>query len=337
MNTNDEAERGRAEPIDVDFEPADRGYRRASNGVGFGTALTLAVLAAAGGAAGGALAPRVPEIDTLLDQAVPDATGSSLAAESQALTQKADAIDTRLKAVEDVMNTPLAEAASAGPEGANVAARVFALQSGLRDVETRLGQIPPSSEIAALVTEVQRLQQELPAVAAQSRTAAEAARAAFAVAAAADASRSSGPFEQSFASLEALLPEDPNVAALAPLARTGAPTRSELRDQFAALENDIIRAAREAQAGAGFWGRFQAALAQWITVRRAGEGDTPTGVVERASQRLAADDLAGAVQEINRLSGPPAQVADRWLQNARRRLEIDTRLAAIRTELSRRG
>jgi hypothetical protein len=157
------------------------------------------------------------------------------------------------------------------------------------------------------------------------------------VAAAAEASRSSGPFEQSYASLQALLPDDPNVAALAPLARTGAPTRNELRDQFDDVQLSVIRAARQAQAGAGFWGRIQAALAQWITVRRSGQGDTPDGVVERAGQRLAADDLAGSIQEMNRLSGGAAQAAAPWLENARKRLAIDTHLAAIRTELSRRG
>ena len=122
-----------------------------------------------------------------------------------------------------------------------------------------------------------------------------------------------------------------------PLARTGAPTRTELRDQFEKIDQSILRAAREAQAGAGFWGRIQAALAQWIIVSRVGQGDTPDGVIERANQRLAADDLAGAIQEINRLSGPARRVAQPWLNDAQRRLEIDTRLAAIRTELSRRG
>jgi hypothetical protein len=333
MSTN-EGERGRAEPIDVEFEPADREYARGSGGLGFGSALVLAVLAAGAGAAGGALGPRVPEVNALLDRAIPPP--GQTAAEAASVTETA-ALDTRLDAVEAVLNTPLAQAASAPTEGGDVAARVFALQSGLRDVETRLGRMPSTEEVAALVAEVQQLQQDLPAVAAEARTAAQAATAAFAVAAAGDASRSSGPFEQEFAALQALLPNDPNVQQLAPLARVGAPTRMELRDTFARIDNDIIRAAREAQAGAGFWGRAQAALAQWIIIRRAGEGDTPAGVVERAEQRLHADDLAGAIQELNRLSGPASQVAAPWLADAQRRLAIDTRLASIRTSLSRRG
>lgn len=333
MSANDTGERGRAEPIDVEFEPAERGYAR-GGGLGWGSALVLAVLSAGAGAAGGAIAPRVPQFDALLDRAAPDANGSG--EEAVARAAETAALDQRLDVIEGIMNTPLAAAASADENGANVAARVFALQGGLRDVEARLGRMPSTEEVAALVAEVQQLQQQLPAVAAESRTAAEAARAAFAVAAASEASRSSGPFVEAHASLAALLPNDPNVVELGSLARTGAPTRAELRDSFAEIDDQIIRAARESQAGAGFWGRIQAALAQWIIVRRSGEGDTPAGVVERAEQRLAADDLAGAIQQLNTLSGPSRRVADRWLVDAERRLDIDTRLIAIRTELSRR-
>ncbi len=226
--------------------------------------------------------------------------------------------------------------AAAGEAGdGGTGARVFALQAGLRDVETRLNTMPSTAEVQALVAEVRRLQEELPAVAAEARTAATAARASYAVVAASEAARSSGPFEQAHASLAALLPNDPNVAALEPLARVGAPTRIELRDQFSRLDNEIIRAARQSQAGAGFWGRIQAALAQWIVIRQAGAGDTPEGIVERAEQYLAADRLADAIQELNRLPAAPKRVAQPWINDAQRRLEIDTRIAAIRQELSR--
>lgn len=334
MSTTDRADRGRDEPIDVEFEPAERDYRSGA-GIGVGSALMLAILAAAAGAAGGAVAPRLPQINSLLDQSFPETAGARGAAAQS--SESAAALEARLGRVETIMNAPLGEAASGEVGAADTTARVFALQAGLRDVETRLGTMPSTQEVSALVAEVRRLQEELPAVAAEARAASIASRAAFAVTATAEASSSSGPFEQSYASLQALLPEDPNVVALAPLARTGAPTRAELRDTFERIDNDIIRAARESQAGAGFWGRIQAALARWVIVRRSGEGDTPAGVVERASQRLAANDLAGAIQELNRLSGASKQVAQRWLTDAQRRLEIDQRLAAIRTELSRRG
>lgn len=326
MSRDEDAERGRAEPIDAEYEPLERGYRR-SGGVSGGTAALLAVLAAGAGAAGGAIAPRLAPVEAALDSAFPGTEGAA------ANAADADAIKQRLAAVEAVVNAPLAENASA--DAADTTARVFALQAGLNQIETQLGQMPSSAQVAELVAEVRRLQEELPAVAAEARAAGTAARASYAVVAASEASRSSGSFEQAYAALAALLPNDENVAALAPLARVGAPTRGELRDRFARLDNEIVRAAHQAQAGAGFWGRIQAGLAQWIVIRRAGEGDTPAGVVERAERALAQDNLAGAVEELNRLNGPSKRAAQTWIDDATRRLEIDQRMSLIRTELSR--
>ena len=326
---DDEDDRGRGEPIDVEYETAyrDDGGR----GVGMGTALALALVAAGVGAAGGAVAPRIPAVQEALNKISPASGENS----STSPSTDAGSVDQRLAAIEAIMNAPLPVAAAGEAGDAGTGARVFALQAGLRDVEQRLGTMPSTAEVQALVTEVRRLQEELPAVAAEARTAATAARASYAVVAASEAARSSGPFEQAHASLAALLPNDPNVAALEPLSRVGAPTRIELRDQFTRLDNEIIRASRQSQAGAGFWGRIQAALAQWIVIRQAGAGDTPEGIVDRAQQYLAADRLADAIQELNRLPAAPKRVAQPWINDAQRRLEIDTRIAAIRQELSR--
>lgn len=330
MATEDDAERARAEAIDAEYEPAYRAER--SRGANGGAALLMAVVAAGVGAAGGAVAPRLPAVSAALDNAFP-APGATeqAAAERESIA----AIGQRLDAVEAVLNAPLAVAASDDVADGGTAARVFALQSGLRDIEAQLQRMPTSAEVSALVAEVRRLQEELPAVAAEAHQAATAARASYAVVAASEASRSSGPFEQAHAALAALLPDDPNVLALAPLARTGAPTHQELRDEFDRLDIEIVRAASRARAGAGFWGQIQAMLAQWIVIRRAGSGDTPDAIVARAEADLAADNLAGAIEELNRLSGAPKRVAQPWLNDAQRRLEIDQRIAAIRQELSR--
>jgi hypothetical protein len=198
---DDEAERGRAEPIDVEYEPAGREYSRARprGGIGGGTALILAVLAAGAGAAGGAVAPRLPAVSSALDRVVPVGEGANVPGHSSPDT--ATAIEARLDAIEGVMNAPLAVAASGDAGDAGTAARVFALQSGLREVEGRLSRMPSTEEVAALVTEVRGLQEQLPAVAQQARTASEAARAACAGAAAGDASSRSGPVVQSVDSL----------------------------------------------------------------------------------------------------------------------------------------
>ena len=413
----DSAERGHGEPIDADFEPA---YRpRHQDGVGMGTAVALAAIAALGGGAIGAIAPRTP-IVSLIDKAAPDeltqvreaqaAAQASLAQadeklklidasggvspvfaadyaqlkanmeaakkkmaaleaslrlppnpppEGKALHDRIVALETlpkdlsraspeqvaravaglqaRVDQLEGRASKSFAFEAASGIEPDDLVMRLQGLQNQSKALEAKLATTASASDVAGLTTDLRKLQSDFAEVAAGAKEATEAARAAYAVAAATDASRSSGPFPQAFASLQAALPNDPNVIALAPLSIKGAPTKAELRDDFAKIELDVIRAARAEDAGGGWWGQLQAMFAQFIVIRRTGGGDQPNTIVERASQRLAADDLNGAVAELSRLKGAAAKVATPWLNNARLRVEIDQRLAAIRAQLARQG
>ncbi|MBS0384615.1 MAG: hypothetical protein JSS00_04620, partial [Proteobacteria bacterium] len=151
MSRDDDAERGRAEPIDADFEPADRGYHHASHGIGGGAALVLAVLAAGAGAAGGAVAPRIAPVRAALDNAFPVSASTGARSPSQADA----ALAQRVSALEGIVNAPLRDSSGTPiTPGGDTAARVFALQAGLRDVETQLSRIPSSEQVAQLVTEV---------------------------------------------------------------------------------------------------------------------------------------------------------------------------------------
>jgi len=313
------------QPIDAEWEPTDRKRARrtetvSEGGVGLSTAITLSVVAAFAGAGMGAVASRSPAFDAL---------GADTQGAAPAPSVDLGPVDARLRQLESKFAS--VDTASAGVDGAEITGRVLTLQETVAALQNRIG----GADLAAMAAQVARLQADTDTIRAQSDAAAVAARAAFAVAAASEAARASGPFEQAYATLETILPGNPNIIALAPLARAGAPSRQELKEQFAAMEDDVVRAARISASGAGFWGRLQAFLAQFVTIQRTGEGDTPVGMVERASGRLANDDIAGAVAELSRLTGPAAQVAGPWIQRARARLEIDARLAAIRAELSR--
>ena len=247
------------------------------------------------------------------------------------------ALQTRVDALEARASKSLAFETASGIEPADLAARLMGLQNQTKDIETKLAAAATAQDLASVSADVKKLQGDFADVAKGAKDAIEAAKAAYAVSAATDASRSSGPFQQAYASLQAVLPDDPNVIALAPLSAKGAPTKAELRDQFGKLNLEILRASRAAESGGGLWGQLQAALAQFVVIRQTGAGDTTGDVVQRASDRLDADDLDGAVAQVARLRGAGAQVAAPWLQQARLRLEIDQRLAAIRAELARKG
>lgn len=315
------------QPIDAEWEPAaaDHARRRSAasseGGVNLGAAITLSVVAAFAGAGMGATASHTSMFDKKSD-APPDAVPQIPLNDVRALEARLKEIETKFTSV---------ETAAMDPTDPSFTGRMLSLQESVTALQARIG----GADLAAMSAQVQRLQADTDTIRAQSESAAIAARAAFAVAAASEAARASGPFEQAYATLETILPGNPNIVALAPLARAGAPSRQELKEQFSSMEDDIVRAARVSASGAGFWGQVQAFLAQFVTVQRTGEGDTPVGMVERASGRLSSDDVAGAVAELSRLTGPAAQVAGPWVQRARARLEIDARLAAIRQDLSR--
>ena len=294
--------------------------------------MLLAGVAALAGAAGGAVAPRLASVDAALDRVAPDAQAPADLAQVQAADA---AFNERIARIESFVGAPLAEIA--GADGVPVGAQFMAVQGAIASIQGRLDVLPTNEQVSALTGEVQALRAEVPGLSQRLEQAEAAARASFALAAAAEAAQASGGFADAHAALAALMPADENVTALAPLALSGAPTRTELRNRFSGLELDIVRASLQGQAGAGLWGRVQSAASQWITVRRVGATNSTAGVVELAAERIAADDLAGAVAQVERLRGAAAQTAAPWLADARRRLEIENRLAAIRAVLAALG
>lgn len=406
---------GAADSVDVDFEPA-----RQQDGIGVGTAAALAVLAAFGGGAIGAIAPRTPAMAGLLDEVAPDALTQSRQMQAEAaLTlaeakQKLHAIDVaggvspafradyiqtkadldaaqhklarlevamklfpdgpeegavlykRLAALEAVPKDPklaaqveFARVAAslqarldvlekragkqtefelvAGATPAEIMGQLKVVQASQKALEGKLTVAASAADLAGVSGDLKTLQAQFNDVARGAKAATDAARIAYAVSAATDASRSAGPFVSAYNALAAVAPQDTNVIALAQIAKKGAPTRDELRDDYDKIELDIMRAARAEQSGGGMWGQVQASLAQFVVVRRVGERDDTGDLVEDASRRMAANDLEGAVERLSKLDGDAGKIAAPWLEKAKLRVEIDQRLAAIRTQLSRKG
>lgn len=149
------------------------------------------------------------------------------------------------------------------------------------------------------------------------------------------AARSSRPFPAELAALQAFMPGDADVAALAAYAASGAPTTDQLRARFRETELAVRRAARGGSND--FVGWLQDTLAQWVSVRRTGGQDdnAATAVLDRARARLEAMDLEGAVNELKALQAKEAEAAAPWIALVRARLDIDRRLAAVRERVLR--
>lgn len=143
------------------------------------------------------------------------------------------------------------------------------------------------------------------------------------LAALSEAASGSGPFEAERAALARVWRGQSDLAALESIARSGAPTRGELAERFPG------EATREAAGGAQrFWGLVEVRPAEGA------EGEGPSSIVARAERQLERGNLAGAVSAVEELEGDPAQAAADWLRGARARLEIERRLASLRSALS---
>lgn len=219
---------------------------------------------------------------------------------------------------------------------------VASLNRRLRELDAsyaRLGAVAAGhaaiADTQAMQAELTGLKAEVAANASAALAAGAAARAAFALAAASEVAQRGGPFLEAHQSLAAALPEDPEVAALGRLAVAGAPSREELQTRFVALERDLDRALRQQAAGAGLIGGVQAVLADQVSVRRTDARETPADRLEAVAGAVQNGNFVEAVKLMSTFSGKAATLAQPWLDAARRRLEIEARLAAIRAKLSK--
>lgn len=147
------------------------------------------------------------------------------------------------------------------------------------------------------------------------------------------------PFQYELAAVRAVAKGDAEVAALldgvAPLASTGVPTKATLRDAFPTAVAAVVAAEAEgaAKSAAGWFGGVTALVNQLgyvLQVSPAPEGGAHA-IARQARARLAAGDLAGAVDEFSALPEPRPADAEDWLAAAKVRVAADKADGALTT------
>ena len=188
------------------------------------------------------------------------------------------------------------------------------------------GVATSNADLAAVIARLDRLEQ------AQDR-ARSAAAAAVAAAALADAAQSSRPFLTELSALERLMPGGQDLAGLRPLAETGAPTRAALAAEFPEVADRAAAASRTAAPETSLLSRVGAALSSLITVRRTGDvsGSGPDAVLARAERRVAEGDIEAALTQLKGLPAGGQRAISDWRERAQRRVEIERRIATLRT------
>lgn len=218
-------------------------------------------------------------------------------------------------------------------------AEIAGLSGRLTAIETRLGALDPTgtggaiiaslqAEIATLKVKVEELQNTV------SKTPSPAVT--FAIISLAEAANRSGSFVPEFEALRAALPNLPEIAALEPLSKTGAPNRNQLEQEFALLATGYEAAQAQAEKPKDIGAWFKSMFSGLIKVEKKKDGQKtgPELNFENAKTKLMNDDLSGAISELEAINGKTPEI-EKWIISAKSRLDLEGKIAALRGAIER--
>ena len=195
--------------------------------------------------------------------------------------------------------------------------------------------INPSAELGQLSARVAALETH------ETRTT-QAAATALAAAALVEVSQGSRPFADELAALRRAGPSGqelaaPELAALARVADTGAPSRAALAAGFPDYAARAASASRAPGDGAGPGDRIAYALSRIVSVRRVGDvpGNRTDALLARAERLVEDGDLDGALRTLDGLPPAAREAMAPWRARAERRAEVDRQIGALRARALR--
>ncbi|WP_291078941.1 hypothetical protein [Hyphomonas sp.] len=225
------------------------------------------------------------------------------------------------------------EALQEAPEGVAVE-RVIEIETRLAELRDDLSQAKLSSsrdaeKLAGLIEGMRQDEADARGAAAAASQTADLARAVSAIEA---ASRRGGGFAPELRTLRTLMPNDPSVRQLGPIAETGAPGMAELQAAFATARAEA-RTVLDARPANGL-GWLNRTFGDAVSVRRAdGQDDDPSALLDRAGEAMDAGNLGLALELTGQLDGAPADAMSGWTELANRRITLEAALEALHGRL----
>lgn len=145
-----------------------------------------------------------------------------------------------------------------------------------------------------------------------------------------DAIDRGAPFASEVAAAQALGADPDQIAALRPVAPTGASTAAALAESFAPLAAPILTGAKSKQPR-GLLERLERDASSLVRVRPVGapRGDNPTALIAQIEDALGHGDVAAALSAWNQLPATAKKVTGDWASAARARLKADTAAHAL--------
>lgn len=240
------------------------------------------------------------------------------------------ALEGRIAALEQSASQPAATGAPSA-EVETLKAQTDNLTQELAGLKTALADArqAATAEKAELTTRIQSAEQKLNEPVNDIKMAQ-----AVAVTALKSAIDRGGPFLAELDALRSIAPDEQAVAALAPDAQVGVPTRTDLRREFPKTADAMLDALNQPDPNEGIFDRLVSSAMSGIRVRPVGsvEGETPEAVIARIEDKLNNGDLKGAALEWDSLpeAAKPVGEAFKARLDQRRRVEgvIDAAVAA---------
>jgi len=148
------------------------------------------------------------------------------------------------------------------------------------------------------------------------------------------AAQGSAPFKTEYDVVAAIVPNDPVLAVIEPLAVKGLPTTGTLIATFGRAADAALDAETLAKGGGSMWSALWANFMATISARPLGETpvNSTAGRIARAETRMKAGDLAAAVRELNAIQGAARAPLAPWLAQASARVHLESALAKLNTQ-----
>lgn len=217
----------------------------------------------------------------------------------------------------------------------NVSARIATLESGIgniakvEDLATRLAALEGKS---AEANSVLALSERVGAI--EKRDSVAATALVVAAAQLRDVARSGRPYAVELETVIQLAKRANtsfDVEPLAPAAAKGLPRADTLKVSFPDMAAAVARSSVVPADTANWFKRVLDRALSIMSIRPFGnvDGATPGAILARAEQALRADNLAGAVSELETLTGEPAKAATAWLAQAKAQVTAERALEEL--------
>lgn len=217
----------------------------------------------------------------------------------------------------------------------NVSARIATLESGIgniakvEDLATRLAALEGKS---AEANSVLALSERVGAI--EKRDSVAATALVVAAAQLRDVARSGRPYAVELETVIQLAKRANtsfDVEPLAPAAAKGLPRADTLKASFPDMAAAVARSSVVPADTANWFKRVLDRALSIMSIRPFGnvDGATPGAILARAEQALRADNLAGAVSELETLTGEPAKTATTWLAQAKAQVTAERALEEL--------